>query len=142
MYDGFGFYQNIQLYTDWDEANVGNGLSGRWEDSHWIVMRDYVNFFVTETVLKTTICKTVRKLWALWQRLTSAACSKRSGRFLAAERTAPRRRWGDLSAAPHCPYYWSEPRWTTPERTATETPARKMLWKENNEKYSISYTEE
>lgn len=50
-YDGLGFYINIQLYTDWDEENAGNRLSGRWEDSHWIVMSDYVNFFfVTDSV--------------------------------------------------------------------------------------------
>lgn len=63
-------------------------------------------------------------------KLTSAACSKQSGRFPAAGRTTPHQRWGDLSAALHCLYYWSELRWTTPERTAGETRARKTHWGE------------
>lgn len=63
-------------------------------------------------------------------RLTSAAYSRQIGRFPAAGRTAPHRRWGDLSAARRSPCYWSELRWTRQERTAAGTPARKTLWGE------------
>ncbi len=60
--------------------------------------------------------------------LTSAICSNRIWTSPEAEQRAQPRKWAALSAELHCSCCWSELWWTTQERTATKTPARRKPW--------------